>query len=110
MLVTSRLIPAGNSFLDQPQTLCDPVAPRDTILFVPILDGKPHAVVMICIRSHLRRVFPLLADRRDRLLAVAPIRSVFSVIGQLTSLSMNVELITSAVCRIGQERWSRGVF
>lgn len=110
MLMTLRLPPTGNSLLNQQQTLCDPVTPRDTIPFVPILDGKPHVFMMICIRSHLRRIFPLLAERRDGLLAMAPIRSILAIIGQLVSQFMKVDLMTSAIWCKRQGRWSRSVF
>lgn len=96
--------------LDQLHALCDPVAPQDTVPLVPILDGKPHAVVMIRIRSHLRRIFALLADRRDGLLAMAPVGCMLASFGQLASPFMDIDLMTSAIWCIGQMRWSMGVF
>lgn len=76
--VTTCLSAFGNHLLNQRQTLCNRGLPRDTTFFVPSLDGKSHAVMTICVRSHLWRIFSLLTDRRDLLFAVAPVGRMFA--------------------------------
>lgn len=93
ILMTIRIFSASNHLLDQQQALCNPGAPRHTIFFVPALHDKSHAVMMICIRSHLRRILLLLADRGDLLLAMPPARSTWTTHHLISLDSVQVEVL-----------------